>query len=764
MPRIHAGTHSRSRTGRSVAGDAAGARRRPPPPAPDDGEFGFGHDGPATGYAAPAPKAVGDRPAGRPGGKKAGGRKDRRAAGTRKKKPPRHALSDTSSDESGGDIDGWVGRQAGTSGGPRGGRRGASARGTARGGARGRRTPTHSSPKITLDCLEVKDGGGARPKRAARGAPSKGGGRTSPRSRGRGGSRGRSFEEYYRKGLGDADPLDSDSDGSDDPEAREDAEMASHRVYLPGGRDGAAAGDAGRAPPPRAVGVDNRSLPGVEGDGMARTYLAGLAGLVVRGAGSGVLASHGDGDGGTTLLAALSSSAGGTAACASSYLFEGISGEEERRRWLSDILSPVSPPAGFSAVETWSVLGNLLTSMADKLAESDHGASSRPHSATLFTTDAVLFADEEVGSHLEGLDGFWEQIRPAIETNAVGGVEVRIVETTAGLARSGDGELDGVDDEEGRATARAPDRYRAIAILNELRRRIAELNSARRLGTNDENGGGPSASRDEMDVAIEYTEGNHASLRVLHQDWVRAAFVASYGPDGTRGRVEFPLPESRHGSGVTVVLDVEYALLPSGLRSERTATLAEDMAELSSTRFEIVQTLPLTGVDSSLVHGVPMRARPGDCGDAARYSEMRLLVRQLWKCLGRNGVALVLRGVDGGGGDGGGGGEERLFLLAAEQAVEPVRAVDGRGEYDSHEARGIAPDEGSGGVVGQGVLYRYASAGQVLRFGAAEETRDEQPEVPPGVEEAVFESIESSLMGLDRTGLNPLLVRDGEGL
>ncbi|EJK60814.1 hypothetical protein THAOC_18775 [Thalassiosira oceanica] len=292
---------------------------------------------------------------------------------------------------------------------------------------------------------------------------------------------------------------------------------------------------------------------------------------------------------------------------------------------------------------------------------------------------------------------------------------------------------DGDDGEEG-ATTRAPDRYGAIAVLNGLRRRIAELNSARRLG-----GDGDAAPRNEMDVTIEYAEGNHASLLVLHQDWVREAFAASHGPAGTRGRVEFPLPESRHGSGVNVALDVEYALLPTGLRSGRTAALAEDMAGLSSTRFEIVQTLPLSMVDSSLVHGVPMRAARATAGAAGTPR------------------------VDG---ERCGGEEERLFLLAAEQAVEPARAVDEAGEYDAHEARMIVPDGGGGGgaAAGQGVLYRYATAGQVLRFGADDGSRDEEPEVPPGVEEAVFESIESSLMGLDRTGLNPLLVREGAGL
>ena len=63
---------------------------------------------------------------------------------------------------------------------------------------------------------------------------------------------------------------------------------------------------------------------------------------------------------------------------------------------------------------------------------------------------------------------------------------------------------------------------------------------------------------------------------------------------------------------------------------------------LLQARVNVIQTIPLSSVDSLLIFGVPMSAQASLENDLCRYNEMKMLVCQLWKYLSRNDVALVL--------------------------------------------------------------------------------------------------------------------------
>ena len=179
------------------------------------------------------------------------------------------------------------------------------------------------------------------------------------------------------------------------------------------------------------------------------------------------------------------------------------------------------------------------------------------------------------------------------------------------------------------------------------------------------------------------------------------------------------------------------------------------------------------------------------------FSEMKVLARQLWRYLGRNDLALVLRArADTSTKEGGGlfsSGDEQLFLLTCEEVVQkPPQDAS-----DVSKALHIMPDKNCQGESPcHGMLFRYATQTQMLReyliclscflyfrwgtrhnsiqltyflfkhgtnnnlvTGFGNEGKSlEVEENSDGASEQYFNYISDSLDTLINTGLNPLLV------
>jgi len=209
------------------------------------------------------------------------------------------------------------------------------------------------------------------------------------------------------------------------------------------------------------------------------------------------------------------------------------------------------------------------------------------------------------------------------------------------------------------------------------------------------------------------------------------------------------------------------------------------MSKLSPSDVEVVQTIPLSSVDSSLIYGVPMSARAGSENDISRYDEMKMLARHLWKYLSRSDMGLVLRAHFTRSSDDDSKGErsppnsslghhsssgEQLFLLICEEAVEkpqPQALLDHDSNPDTSEAMQIVPDidhRHQGEAPCHGMLYRYATKSQILRFGNEEKRLEEnqaEGDTSKEVSDHYLDYIERSLDTLVKTGLNPLLVGEG---
>lgn len=418
-----------------------------------------------------------------------------------------------------------------------------------------------------------------------------------------------------------------------------------------------------------------------------------------------------------------------------------------------------------------------------KLSCSSENHADSPRPITLFTTDANLFATDMTSeSHIHGLEQFWKRIYSSFQTNTVSSITIMIVETTSMMQmmkslKSYDNDVSSLNDYSMGTSSSFPNRLAVIQCVNDIRRRIGEMSRAQDF-----------ESTTPINLQLEIMDGNSIAFQTLLQSWVKESFAQTYASyeGGVQGRLSFDLPETLDGTMCQLSLDLQYTVLPRSINSLATKELVEDMQRISMlypSCVEVVQTIPLSSVDSSLIYGVPMSARASLENDISRYNEMKVLARQLWVYLGRNDVALVLRTcvdeyddnvVEG-------RSEDQLFLLVCEQAVQR--------QTDASSALNIVPDKQGSESSCHGMLYRYATKSQLLRefhivsvvkcivfihvmhhfltqpvplstgFGNEDQKEEvEEEESMAGINEQYFDYIEQSLDTLISTSVNPLLM------
>ena len=271
-------------------------------------------------------------------------------------------------------------------------------------------------------------------------------------------------------------------------------------------------------------------------------------------------------------------------------------------------------------------------------------------------------------------------------------------------------------------------------------------------------------------------DGSSVDFQTLLQMWTRESLAQTYQAnsdiESIDGKLQFELPETIDGTMCSISLDLQYTILPDRLDSPSTMKLVQDMQLLSSltaNSVEVLQTVPLQSVDSSLIYGVPMYARPGLEHDLFQYNQMKILVRQLLKYLSENDVALVLRIRHGLHKDDQKRSvtsrsrnrlNDQLFLLTSQVAVQK-QSIHMNTEtcMQSSSAFEIEPDRHRKGEPPcNGILYRYATKDQILHFGN-EESNSKQEEDANSAEVSEYaDYIERSMDMLTCTGLNPFLV------
>lgn len=389
-------------------------------------------------------------------------------------------------------------------------------------------------------------------------------------------------------------------------------------------------------------------------------------------------------------------------------------------------------------------------------------ATKSPYDLFIFTTDSTLFSGTDPESHVAEFDRFWRCVSNSIRTDTVSSLKIVIVDTTSAarlMKTARDNDSLALNDESSNAVL--PNRLHVFQCVNKIQQRIQDLpNSA-------------------LKVQLEFMDGV-VDFQTLLQMWVRESFHQTYqietGASNVDGKLRFELPETIDGTMCSISLDLSYTILPNRIDSPSTVELVRDMKMLSSlspASVEVLQAIPLQSVDSSLIYGVPMYARAGLEHDLSQYDQMKMLVRQLWKYLSRNEVALILRvrgeaeEEDEHNGpliDSKRGGRnqccDQLFLLTSQVAVKKQSIqFNPESSMESSKALEVCPDrERKGEAPCNGILYRYATKNQILHFGSEESDSKLADEDDSAEANEYMDYIERSMDMLTSAGLNPFLV------
>lgn len=366
-----------------------------------------------------------------------------------------------------------------------------------------------------------------------------------------------------------------------------------------------------------------------------------------------------------------------------------------------------------------------------------------------------MFADTNPESHATAFSMFWTCTSKFL-SSSISSITIVIVDVTSAVQamKTARDEFSG---------SSLPSRLQILQCINLICRRMKEL------------------SNTSVKIKLEFMDGSVVDFQTLSQMWTKESLVQTYqakpGIESIEGKLKFELPETIDGTMCSISLDLQYTVLPDSLDSRSTMDLVHNMQMLTSvtaSSVEVLQTIPLQSVDSSLIYGVPMYARPGLEYDLFQYNQMKILVRQLFKYLSGNDVALVLRircGLHQDNQDGTDApmpcnrSHDQLFLLTSQVAVlKQCIYLNTEKHIQSSSALEVEPDRRRKGESPcNGILYRYATNNQVLHFGNEESESKSEDDVNSAEVNEYSDYIERSMDMLTCTGLNPFLVGENKG-
>jgi hypothetical protein len=378
--------------------------------------------------------------------------------------------------------------------------------------------------------------------------------------------------------------------------------------------------------------------------------------------------------------------------------------------------------------------------------DSKHGGSKgEPLDITIMTNDVSFLSDTNETSHKRGVKTFWERLKPKFQNGKLGNLQI-VMMSTGTVVLTVDSEVFEPDKDEhpvsesGTPIENGPEETAASNVYAFASKRaihLAQCSGTIRtqidaLGEADFKANRSYLQFDSkpipaVNMTLSSIDNNSVGFKSLLRKWSRDRMP------GYR-RICFDLPETLDGTQCSVSLDVMYKTMPFRLDSNVAKGLAGDLKLLSESRLEVLQLVPISLVDSSLIHGVVMGVRAGLETDLDRHNETALLVRSLFRHISLKDCALLLRseGPSTIESDGLFHCNGQSFLLMAEELPALLKTK-------------AAPNSG--------VLYRYASADQLLQEAIPTDVISDLDE---DMANQYSEFVENSLDCLDCYTINPL--------
>ena len=245
-------------------------------------------------------------------------------------------------------------------------------------------------------------------------------------------------------------------------------------------------------------------------------------------------------------------------------------------------------------------------------------------SVSIVTTDIALFCDTSVESHVKALDSFVATVSPChLESVHI------IVAMTASIGLLDASNMTDVQhhcDAEAHSNALQKHKDASNHCIDAIQAKLDELECAIGVGA----GLGPPS------FSISIIECSPIGFSSFSRQWIREALL-----NCTTGRLCFDLPETCEGTQCSVSLEISYQTFPFSINSTQATMLLNDLRAMS--KLDVLQLVPLSSIDASLLFGIPMTVRAGLESDYEQFQETNALARSLFKLLQEREYALLLQ-------------------------------------------------------------------------------------------------------------------------
>lgn len=438
--------------------------------------------------------------------------------------------------------------------------------------------------------------------------------------------------------------------------------------------------------------------------------------------------------------------------------------DTEKERPLSAV--PVRPPVNagnltnrgavfcpkrLQAHDSWQLFGDLVHQaiQQDKLNRASSSTVVAPLEVTLLTNDVAFLCDTKEASHKLGLKNFWDQVRPLFRDDLLRSIDIVVAETGAvelTLQKMDQDNGNDEDEEESVHSTKNADLQRKTRIAQCLHNIQTDITARAETDYNEMRGYDDPTH--PVELRLSSMENADISYKRLARKWTRDIM----SPPSATSPLSFSLPETIDGMQCTFSLDVSYKIMPYRVDSTAAAGMLADLQLLVDSDIGVLQLVPLSCIDASLMFGVPMSVRAAAESELEQYKEMKSLLGFLLRYLSDNELGLILRSTGGGSGiltqfgaplhhmDG------QLLLLLAEE-------LPGRDLMSAGQSQEFALQ--SKPIPSAGVLFRYANADQLLNAGSSEAFSVD------GDSESLkqlAECVETSLDDMKCDSINPLMI------
>jgi hypothetical protein len=312
----------------------------------------------------------------------------------------------------------------------------------------------------------------------------------------------------------------------------------------------------------------------------------------------------------------------------------------------------------------------------------------------IFTSATSTLLDINTGSHIRGIDDFWDRAQCYILNSKVQSIEIVvvmgktvIVRTTndrCGVKRTNGRCSNGIYNEEsGTKQARESDRighettkasngedddghsYDANtdsthSTLNGSLGKQADIikTMERYIETKVEADFEMNRSRIQFDSKFAESQSRmNISLSVvdsaidfhsLCQKWSRDSIFTATAvtSDHPSPDISFQLPETTNFDACYISFSTYYKNMPFRVDSSHAKQLHADLDLLGKAKLEVLQLVPFPSIDASLIYGVTIGLRAAHEDDEKRHHEKTFLVQSLFKTLATRDCALLLCSMD----------------------------------------------------------------------------------------------------------------------